>query len=453
MAGSAAVKIAPSAAPKGTPAGKGNAAKGTGSGGNRNSPYSSPLYNPSQTLTGKPLAQAAGQIADAQTQAPLSELASQMARNNRQGTAAQGRTFSYYMQLAQDAKDSLGQEQAINSSLSSQLAGISQGTGQQIAQYGQQATSGALGRLGALGLDGGQLGQLQAETAREQGVGALQAGTFQAAGANQGANYAANAASSLGTNALRGQERLADMAQGTALENAPLADKQASLIASRGALTATALGQLRSQERNYQIAQEGLGVKQSAINSENTRSANTISGENARSANSIAAANQRSANAIAAEGARSAATIAGEASRNNAAIAARHSAAIIAAGGKTALSTHEQNALYNEIDRLPNLIKSMRAAVVTPTQSAALAKEGVTAAVGSRLSGQQIRTALNSQYPSPQYVTAGYELLGYGHITPQTAAYLHSAGLRGSHYKVAAPPPTPNNPALRGFAF
>jgi hypothetical protein len=260
--------------------------------------YNSPLYNPSQTLAGKQLNDAAQGIADAQTKGPLAALGQQIAQNNRQGAAAESQTMGYYKQLAQQAQDSLNKTQAIGSGLNSQLTQMGVRQAGAINGFGQQAQQGAVGQMAAQGLDGGAQAQLAAETARQQQLGAQNAGNFGAAGLVQGANYSQNAAQELGTNALRGQERLGNIAQATRLSNTPLSQKQASLIASRGALKATALGQLRTQERNYQVAQEGIGVKQASIGAQNARAAAQINAANQRSANSISAANARAAAAL-----------------------------------------------------------------------------------------------------------------------------------------------------------
>ncbi len=51
---------------------------------------------------------------------------------------------------------------------------------------------------------------------------------------------------------------------------------------------------------------------------------------------------------------------------------------------------------------------------------------------------------------NPVLIQAAFELLGWGHITPQTAAAMHNSGIRGGTYKNApiqvAPPPQPPGP-------
>src|ERR1039458_2780151 len=119
--------------------------------------FNSPLYNPSQTLSGKALDTAAGKIADAQVKAPISQLASQMATNKLSNAAGQQQDFQYYMQLAQQAKDAVGQQQQIGAGLNSTLQGINTQQQAGIAQAGQPAQARALGRMGAMGLGGGQV--------------------------------------------------------------------------------------------------------------------------------------------------------------------------------------------------------------------------------------------------------------------------------------------------------
>lgn len=378
-------------------------------------PQNSPLLQPSQTLSGQPLQNAANQIANAQTQGPLTELAKQIAQNNAQGQAAQGKTFGYYLQLAQQAKDSLAAQQTNGTQLNQTLGQIGQNTQDKLGQFGQQAQGGALGRLGSLGLAGTSPADLQAETARQQGIGALNSQAFQSAGANQGANYTGNAASSLGTFALRGQERLGDIGRATQLANVPLANQQAGLIAKKGALAATALGQLRTQERNYQIAQAGLGIKSAT---QQTTAANDAA-RNALTAAGITAANSRNAASILAANQRNAATIQGQADRQAITIANKNRAT--GAGATKPLSPNLNAKALGQLSRAIGVIQQAQQ-TTNPDGS-------------KKYTEAQIRSLTAAHYGVPDYmIQAGYELLGYGRISPRTAAAMHAAGIRGGTY-------------------
>jgi hypothetical protein len=404
--------------------------------GNPNAGFNSALYNPSQILSGKALDTAAGNIADAQTKGPISELASQMATDKTSNQAGQQQDFGYYMQLAKAAQDAVGQQQQQGAALNTTLQGVNGQQQAAIAQFGQQAQGGALGRMGALGLDGGQVAAMGATTAQQQGIGALNAQTFQSAGANQAANYTADATANRGVVSLEGEQQIGDLARAGALANEPLTAKIGALQASRGALKATALGSLRQAERSYQIAEQGL---QNTANAQGITAANdvarnkltasgqavTMRGQSITQQNDLAKQLQASADLS-------------EKTSNDALTQAyRRAAAIAKGGGKGVLTQAQQNAMYSAIDQARTLIGTASAAGHT----AAAIKQSLQ--TGTLIKGLP--------HMDPALIEAAYELKGWGYILPKTAQQLHMIGLRGGRYQVKnAPALTPVNAAVKG---
>jgi hypothetical protein len=183
-----------------------------------------------------------------------------------------------------------------------------------------------------------------------------------------------------------------------------LSTKQATLMASQGALTSNALGTLRQQERNYQVAQEGIGVKGAAITAANQRNAATNAQSNTNNLRNNA---QSNINNI-----RSTTTSAANA-------AARGAKPGSAPKG---LTLGQQNGVYNSIDTLQSLVAQGLAAGHPESAIRAAAVNGT---LSPKLKAQ-----------SPIYIDAAFELNTYGHILPTTAAQLHQIGLRGGRYQV-----------------
>src|ERR1035437_1845782 len=380
---------------------------------NPNAGFNSALYNPSQTLSGKALDTAAGGIADAQVKGPISEL------------AGQKQDFGYYMQLAQAAQDAVGQQQSIGTGLNSTLQGINAQQQAGIAQAGQQAQSGALGRMGAMGLDGGQLAALGATTAQQQGIGALNAQTFQSAGANQAANYTAAASANRGVVSLEGEQQIGDLARAGALANEPLNAKIGALQASRGALKATALGALRTQQRNYQIAEQGL---------QNTANAPGITVAQDVAKNKLTASGQ----AVTMRG--QDLTAAGKAATN----------ALTASGQQITSARDQANALYHNALRAQKQGKLGTAAKpMAPAQNSKFwgqvqktlgliqEAQGSIGKPNGAVAGT-IRTTISAKFGfTDAVIETAYELLGYGSISASQAQILHGMGVRGGTYKGA----------------
>jgi hypothetical protein len=220
--------------------------------------YNQPLYQPSQTLSGKPLLTAAQQIANLQIQPTVQGLQGQRAQNVRNISGEQRTDFNYYMQLAQAAKDSVAQSQQTGANLQGQLSQNASNLQGQLQNLGQSYQGGALGRMGALGLSGDSLGQLAAQNQQAQGYAAQNSAAAENFGAQTAANNLTQANTLRGATGLAGTEQIGALARGGEITNQGIQDKINQTLAQRGPLTATALGQLRTQERNYNIAQQTL---------------------------------------------------------------------------------------------------------------------------------------------------------------------------------------------------
>lgn len=423
------------AAPKKGGGGKANKA----SKGNTAGIYGGPLYDPSQDLVGKDLATSAKQIAGLQVNAPIADQRTQINQNNKTGATQQHLDFGYYMKLAGMAKDAVGQQQQEGSALQGQLAGINSGAQSQIAALGAQAQGGTLGRLDALGLDGGQTGQLAAQTAQQQGVGLLNGQTAANFGALQSAGNIGQTTALRGATSLKGVEQIGSVARATALANLPLNQKIADLQASRGQLTATALGQLRQNERNYQISEQGL------TNTANATAATTAQN---KAKNALALSGQQltaklAQNRIDAEKrgqdlthsaalnqqditdaknvqdhADRAAALA-EKTGNDAVRAAYQEAALrakvkAAGGGVKLISGASQARLNGQITQAEGFIQTAQRERAHPTPGAKPVPADLRAALGAKFG-----------YPK-EILDAAYELLGWGAVTPRTATALRN---------------------------
>jgi hypothetical protein len=410
--------------------------------------YNSPLYNPSQTLSGKQLAGAATQLANTQINPVVQSLSQQIASNNKTSKTEQGTDLNYYLQLADAARQAVAQEQQVGSGLQTTLQGINAGTQSQLGQLGQAATGGALARMQALGLDAGQTSALQADLARQQGVGALNAQTGQTFGATQSANNASLGANTSAAVPLAGTEQIGGLARANALANVPINQKISDEQAQRGNLTATALGQLRTQERNYQVAQEGLGVKQATLQTTaaNDRARNKIASTNATTAQQRAAITQQ--NDLANQELKQAGI--NVTSQNDKADQGLRQAALSAkkAGSTGAAAKPLKPLTANENNVANTRINQIMSAITTWQKQGMKNGKGVVTEVHP--TDAQMRDVLGTQYASP-LVEAAFDLLGYGSLRPGTAQALHNMGvrnttLRGQPVTVKGPP----NPATVG---
>ena len=395
-----------------------------------------PLYDPSQTLSGTALKNAASSFADAQINGPVSELRSQMATNNSNTNSEQQQDFNYYMQLAAAARASVAQGQAAGAALPAQLQATSDQTQQGIQQLGAQATGGAVGRMQALGLDGGQTGQLQAQTAQLGQTGLLNNQTAQNFGAANSANNVAYGANLGATQGLAGTQAIGALGRAGTLANEPINAKIAAEEAQRGALTATALGQLRTQERNYQIAQEGLGVKTAAAQ---TTAANDAA-KNALTASGQKVTAQDNA-------ARVAATLRGQQ------ITQQNNMANQGLREQSLKITQQNDAANQQIRQAAAAAKSGQPVKPLPLASNNLANTKIGEIVSAIQAWQkdgmknskgvvqvphptdaQMRQVLGGSYDSP-LVEAAFDLLGWGALTPGTAQALHNMGVRNTTFR------------------
>jgi hypothetical protein len=425
--------------------------------------YNAPLYQPTQTLSGKPLAQAAAAIANTQIQPVVSGLRSQIGQNTRNVTGEQRTDFGYFMQLAQAAKDAVAQSTQTNAGLQGTLATNASNLQGQLQNIGQSYQGGALGRMGALGLSGDSLGQLAAQNQQAQGYAAQNATAASNYGAETGANAVQQANALRGATGLAGTEQIGALGRAGAITNQGIQDKISQELAQRGPLTATALGQLRTQERNYDIARQTL--------------ANTTLNTGSEIAARKAAAQTQAKNAATA--AKNATTSAGQLTEKQLLDAYNtnpsykgspawqrvqsetgktwsndpnavgslawyrvqqnlNAQARARGGGGVKPMTHsENNQWFRGLGQVEALARSMQ----QPLNAVAAKKLGLQQ--GTRLSQDQIMSYLQGgNNPAgrsfdPIQVDAAWQLIRFGTITPQTAQAMNAMGLRGGTYQGA----------------
>lgn len=431
--------------------GHGGGNRGHG-GGSRGSQNTSALYDPTQILSGQNLGNAAQSIADAQTVGPISELAKQIASNNQDSAGIQKQDFGYYMQLAKDAQDYVNGIPAAGLQQAAAMKGINDQTQSQLGQIGSEAQKG----LGMYPGQGGQANQdLAALTAQQKGIATLNQQAANNLGAttfNNNLNAAKQQQASIG---LGGQERISQVALAGQRANEPLNAKIAGLQASKGALKATAIGQLRQAERNYLVAQQGLGLKSQANNITELKNLTDaklkIRGQDlTRRGQDVTLHGQALQHATDEE--RIAAEIRGqnitskrdllnytlgseslaEKTHNDQATQLYHQMelnlrAAQARGGKgpKPLSTFQNNTAWTKIGEVQNAITHLQ-------QNGIKDKKGNV--TNRHPTGAQIRQLLGQGY-HPEFVEAAFELLGWGGLTGQTAKALHSMGIRGGSFR------------------
>jgi hypothetical protein len=424
-------------------------------------PAINPFLNPNATLSGPSLLQAAQALAHQQTQPSIDLLASQIAQNNQQAQGAQAQTAGYFQNLGQQAQQGLTAEQGIQNALNQQLASLASGNQTALQGIGQNAQA-TLAKYApqddaAHSLVQPGLSALTSELARQQGLSAQRDAAFQAAGANQGANYSGLAASNLGTFAQRGQEDLNQIAQHAMATNAPLVAKIGSLEAEYGPDLVTALGKLRQQEITNNIADQGLGIKQATLNNTiaNDRATQAINagklGVSQQQANTAAtrannqAKNQNFQNNPNAVGSqawqRVQASTGKQFTDNPNAVGSpawyRVQQANAKAGGAAKpLSPNENNSWFKNLNQVEQLIKDGQSHGGTEAQIRASLSDG---------------SNPSKKGYDPVMIQAAYELLGYGSVDQSTAAAMHNMGLRGGTYNnqpiKVTPNYSPTNPA------
>lgn len=254
-------------------------------------PFANPLYDPSQVLSGKPLYRAVQAETNLQYDPAINQLTQQIAQNTRQGAAAQGATAGYFNTLGQYGQEAANRVNAIGQGLNTTLQGIGQGTQSALDKYGQQAATPALQSLAGQGLGAGAAEQLAAVLASQKSLAGQNAAADQAYGAKVGANASTLAAQSLGTYALRGQERIGQVGAATRLAQQPVETKLATTRTEKNAAFGTNLMAARAAERSYGVAKAGLGIKSDAI-----KSAAATAAAGVTSREKIAAGTQTGAN-------------------------------------------------------------------------------------------------------------------------------------------------------------
>jgi hypothetical protein len=306
------------------------------------------LYQPQMSLRGQALANAARQLTNLTYDPAIKELSMQLAQNAQQGSAAEQRTSDYYNQLLPYAQSSAAGSQAISDKLNATLADIGAQAQQTI---GQQTLPPAVQDLVNRGLGAGAPEQLAAQIAAQKATAANQSQAQQAYGAEVGSNAARLAQQSLGTYALRGQERLGNIAAATRLAAEPINQKIASeQVAKASAYTAN-LGKLRQQEFNNLVTAQGLGIRQQAIQQTAANVAAQQTGATARTKLTQAGANARAQanndpNRVGSAG------WARVQAANTAAKNAATRAAKGGAGGTPQMTTTENNTYWKNITRI-----------------------------------------------------------------------------------------------------
>jgi hypothetical protein len=323
------------------------------------SPYNNPLYQPLQQLSGKPLAQATQALTNVQYDPLISQLTQQIAQNTKQGAAAQKTTAGYFNQLGQYAQRSAQDVQTAAQGLNTQLQNIGQGTQTALDQFGQRAVTPGLESLSAQGLAAGAPAQLAAALASQRSLAAQNAAANEAFGAKVGSSAATLAAQNLGAYALRGQERLGEIAQATRLAQQPVQVKLATTRATKAAAYATNLAAARQQERNYAVVRAGLGLKQAAITAANQRAAAAQAAATRRTQMAQSGATQRTRmniDARSVQGNLDRQTRLQIAAENNATRRALAAGRASAKGGN-ALSSAGQRVIWNEITRTQGRVR------------------------------------------------------------------------------------------------
>lgn len=409
-----------------------------------------PLLNPNATLSGNALLQAAKGLASAQTQPAIQQLLQEIAQNNRQSTGAENLTGGYFNQLGQQAQQGLTAEQGIQSGLNSQLQGLQGQENSQLQGIGNNAMASLQSHIPAGDYGAAGSSALASEIARQQGLAAQNQGAANVLGAQQGANYSGLAASNLGTFGLKGQEDLNQIAQAGQVKNLPLTQKIGQENAAYGADLSTAIGKLRQQEITNQATDAGLGIKQQTANA-TTANANT-NAKNAATNVAKAQTSQQSANTTAqndafqnnpgAVGSKAWTNVQnsqGKAWSDNpnavgspAWARTKTTGAAGSPGATKPLTANEQNTWYRSMSQVEQLVKDGQAKGLSEAQIKANLQDGANPSKKSF---------------DATMIEATYELEGWGHITPQTAAALHGMGLRGGTFNGApikvAPAPTP----------
>jgi hypothetical protein len=411
------------------------------------------LLNPNATLSGASLLSAAQGLANAQTKGPITELQQQIAANNAQTKGTINQTGGFYNQLMPAVQQGVTDSGNIASGLNSTLSGIGSSTQSQLQGIGQGALSSLMkyAPQGDGGLANAATSDLAASIARQQGLAAQQAGTYQGFGAVQGANNQQMAASQLGTYGLQGQEALKAIAQSGTVKNEPLVSKIAAEQAQTGALTATDLGKLRQQEIANQIAEGGLGIKATTAatgaqnantNSKNANtkvySAQTVAqNDQATQTNRAAAIAQSNLNNL-----RSTNTSAANNAANNSTRILVSQMARAAKTGKVATGA-QANAVFSHIDYVTGEIENLINHGLPPTQAYHIIQNGGRIQTGTSASGTATYRTYFPNRLGTQVLNAAFNARSGGSgLTSGDLAFLAALGIKNPTRYARAKPAT-----------
>lgn len=437
------VRLGPQARPGGQRPGAPKPAKTGGQRGR--GPAVNPLLNPNAPLSGQALLHAAQALANAQENPTIQGIKDALAANNQQTTNAVNLTGGYFNQLGGLAQQNAQQQGQIASGLNTQLQGIGQDEQNQLRGIGQDALSN-FAKYSPQSDQQNSLAQpalqaLQAEIARQQGLAAQDQGAFRSFGATQGTNFQGLSNAQLGTDALAGQQALRTIAQAGQLKNEPLNSKLASAIATRGALVGTDLAKLRQQEIANQISRAGLGIRQESAtaalsNAQTNRGKLGVLQQNANTSRMNALTNARlrgfetnpfAVGSPAWKAVQDANNKNWEANPNavgSLAWSRAHKTTGAAGGGLKPLTTSQNDQWFAHLGNVSALVQTMEKGGYKNSKGAVQPAQTPAA----------IRQALSSKY-DPLMVQAAFDLLAsQGAISPQTAAAMHAAGLRGGSW-------------------
>ena len=387
--------------------------------------WSNPLYQPTATLSGKSLSDAATALTNATYDPVISQYQQQIANRTQQGAAAQQQAAGYFNQLGQYAQSAVDKANSIGADLNTTLQGIGQNAQSALTQFAQQAAPQALQSLEAQGLGGGATQQLAQQLAGLKATAATNAQSAQTYGATVGSAASQRAAGMLGAYALGGQAALGKIGEATQQALTPMETNLTSEQAKKAAAFGTNLQALRQQQFNNLVAQSGLNIKQATLQ-------NTITQDvaNRTSREKIAAGVQAGANA------RSKASIDAAWARNQANITSREKAAAqkAAAKGSTGAGATKPLTLSENNSYWGTVAKGISAIGVARSQN---------------YGWPAIRTELLTKLNDLQ-ARAAVELWQYHYLSPGTAQQLHGSGVRGGTYN-GKPIQVGSNPALTQF--
>lgn len=226
-----------------------------------------PLYNPSTTLSGHRLSDAATAIAEAQFGPRIAEAGRQAANATMQGTALVKRAGDYYTQLA----DREGKAVAIQGVVGQQLRGNLGNVAAASSAATDQAQKSIFDRLAAdaanrgPGLSGGGdqavLDQLAAQRANQ----AQTSQAFQSAGELQAARSTQLQSDLAAARQARGGELQGQLLNRVANQLAELRAEQGDLRRQQADVRTKAITDLRQQGFENLVTTRGLGLKQSQL--------------------------------------------------------------------------------------------------------------------------------------------------------------------------------------------